>query len=479
MILNRDLEKILNITISMSKEDDYSHLLESILDDGMDISNCDAGTLYLKKDDKLEFFFMVTKSLNVREGGVGKEIELPPVDINSSSVAAMCARTKRIINVEDVYTDTRYNWEGPKKYDDLTGYHTQSVLVLPLLDREKNVLGVMQLINATSFDNVIPFSKDVERIIYSLASLSGILLNNMRLYDDIKELLESFVSAMVKAIESRTPYNAFHTMNVSRISCEFADYINEHKYYEISADDREELKLAAMLHDVGKMIIPNEILNKATRFEGLLDNMLLRYNLIKACINNKYLKNEYTSSQYNNEIIFIDNATAFIKKLDNASFLTDDDKNYIEVLKKKSYDTEFGKLVLLTDEEYKNAIIAKGTLTPEERKEIEKHVVYTAEILNEIKFGNKYQMVKEIASNHHEYLDGSGYPNHLTASELPLLVRMITIVDIYESLISTDRPYKRPMPTPKALSILKEMAKEGKLDERLVEIFSELKGDIK
>ena len=479
MILNKDLEKILNITISMSKEQDYAKLLESILEDGMDLSNCDAGTLYLLNGTKLEFFFMITKSQNVRDGGVGKEIELPPVDINSSSVAAMCARTKRIINVEDVYSDTKYNWEGPKKYDDLTGYHTESVLVLPLLDRDKNVLGVMQLINATQFGQVIPFSKDIERVIYSLASLSGILLNNMRLYDGIKELLYSFVGAMVKAIESRTPYNAFHTNNVARICGEFVDYINEHNIMEITPEDKEELLLAAMLHDVGKMIIPNEILNKSTRFEGMLDKMLLRYSLIKSCIENKYLKNEYTSSQYNNELIFIENVKEFVIRLDKASFLTEDDKNYINRLKDKTYDTEFGKLKIFEEEELKNALIERGTLTKEERAEIEKHVVYTRDILNEIQFGKKYEKVKDIASKHHEYLNGTGYPDHLLGDDLSILVRIITIVDIYESLISTDRPYKKPMPTLKALSILKEMVNEGKLDPQLVDAFCGLKGDIK
>ena len=479
MILNKDLDKILNITISLSYEKDYAKLLEKILEDGMDISSCDGGTLYLLKDNKLEFFFMITKSLGVKEGGLGVEIELPPVDINSPSVAAMCARTKRIINVDNVYTDTKYNWEGPKKYDDLTGYHTESVLVLPLLDKENNVLGVMQLINATQFGNVVPFSKDVERIIYSLSSLSGVLLNNMSLYDEINDLLNSFVSAMVKAIESRTPYNAFHTVNVARICGEFVDYINEKGYGNISSADREELVMAAMLHDVGKLIIPLEILNKGTRFEGLIDNMQMRYDLIKSTIENKYLKHEIDSREYNNENIFIDNTKAFISRIDKASFLTDEDIAYIDILKKKKYNTPYGELKILDDHEAECAMIKKGTLTDNERKEIEKHVVYTAEILNEIKFGRKYTKVKDIASKHHEYLNGTGYPNHIKNNELSNLTRMITIVDIYESLISTDRPYKKPMPTAKALSILKEMASEGKLDESLVNIFCELKGNIR
>ena len=282
MILNKDLEKILNIITNMSKEDDYYKLLEEILETGMTISNCDGGTLYLLKDNKLEFFFMITKSQNVKEGGVGKKINLPPVDINSPAVAAMCAKSKKIINVEDVYSDKSYNWSGPMKYDELTGYHTESVLVLPLLDREKNVLGVMQLINAVQFKKVVPFSYDVQKIIYSLSSLSGVLLDNMKLYEDAKELLDSFVKAMVKAIESRTPYNAFHTMNVAKICSDFVDYINENSYDLITKDEKNELVMAAMLHDVGKIIVPSNILNKATRFDGILDKMCMRYDLIKS-----------------------------------------------------------------------------------------------------------------------------------------------------------------------------------------------------
>ena len=475
MLLNKDLEKVLKVTTSLSNEHDYTKLLMEILEDGLDISNADGGTLYLLNDDKLDFFFMITKSQGIKKGGNLEKIDLPPVDINSSSVAAYCARAKKIINVADVYKDSEFNWEGPKKYDSITGYHTKSVLVLPLMDRDENVLGVMQLINSSKDNEIVEFSKDIETVVYSLSSLSGVLLNNMQLYDNIKALLDSFVNAMVKAIESRTPYNAFHTINVARICSEFVDYLNLKGYENISKDDKEELVLAAMLPDVGKMIIPLNILHKATRFEARIDNMLLRYKLINACINNKYLSNEISKEEYDKEIEFITNANDFIIKLDKSSFLSEDDLKYINILKDKFYNTNYGILKIFEDDEIEDALIKKGTLTQGERAEIEKHVVYTKEILQDIKFGKKYSNVKDIASKHHEYLNGSGYPNHIKEDELPLLVRMITIVDIYESLVSTDRPYKKPMSNEKALFILKEMVKEGKLDERLVNIFCELK----
>ena len=94
-------------------------------------------------------------------------------------------------------------------------------------------------------------------------------------------------------------------------------------------------------------------------------------------------------------------------------------------------------------------------------------------MLEKIKFNEKYARVRRIASRHHEYLDGTGYPNHLKAEDLDIMTRILTIVDIYDSLTSTDRPYKGTVPIPKALMILSEMAQEGKLDTELVRVIDE------
>ncbi len=473
MILNKDVEKILDVITEMSKEDNYYKLLEEILEIGMQIANCDGGTLYILNEDKLEFFFMITKSMNIKDGGVDKKINLPPVDINSPSVAALCAKSKKVINVSDVYSDKVYNWSGPMKYDALTGYHTESVLVLPLFDKEKNVLGVMQLINAVMFKKVVPFSYDVEKTLYSLSSLSGVLLDNVNLYQNLKDLLDSFVKAMVKTIESRTPYNASHTANVARLCSEFVDYLNDKKYDDIKPSEKEELVMAAMLHDIGKIIIKEDTLNKATRFASLLPNMNLRYDLIELDLDNKYLNKSLNKEDYEKELNYIKKIKEFINRIENITFLNDDDLSFIEEIKNKEYDTRFGIKKILEPNELECAYIRKGTLTKEERNEIEMHVSYTKDILNEIKFGKKYSHVKEIASNHHEYLDGSGYPLHLKDNQLSKYVRIITIMDIYDSLRSSDRPYKKPIPVDKSLSILEDMSNESKLDKDLVLKFKE------
>lgn len=478
MILNKDMEKILSVITEMSRESNYYKLLEDILEKGMDISHSDGGTLYLLRDDRLEFFFMITKSMNIKKGGVNEKIDLPPVDIASSSVAALCARLKKVINVSDVYSDLEYNWSGPKKYDELTGYHTKSVLVLPLFDKEKNVLGVMQLINAQDQNEIIPFSKDIEGTLSSLSTISGVLLDNVNLYDNVKSLLDSFVHSMVKAIESRTPYNASHTMNVAKYASEFVDYLNNHENDHISANDKEELVMAALFHDVGKMIIKEDILNKATRFASLLPKMILRYHLILDELEIKYLRKEISEEEYIEETKLINATIDFVSRLNDSQSLTDEDLLFIEKIKEKEYNIRYGVYHLLTSEEYECAIIQKGTLTKDERNEIERHVVYTNEILSELKFGKKYSHVLDIASRHHELLDGSGYPNHLKGDNLSKYVRIITICDIYDSLMAKDRPYKKPMPNDKALFILNEMADMGKLDKDLVNKFSHYRGGL-
>ncbi len=468
MIMSKDLKKILDIGISLSSEKNSKKLLSKILNFSMEISNCDAATLYLLKDDNLYFTLMRTKSLNISKG-FDDEINLPPVNINAKSVAAIAAKEKRIINIKDVYNDKKYDLEGPKKYDSLTGYHTKSMLVFPLMNKDDDILGVMQLINACDNNSKITsFRKNIVDVIYSLASMTSILLLNDKLYEEINTLLDSFVNAMVSAIDQRTPYNAFHSINVKRLSVNFCYYLNDYNLAKIKENDIEELKMASMLHDIGKIIIPIEVLNKANRFENKIDKMLLRYNLILSEIKNNYLENKIDLNKYNELYNNVIDAKEFIIELNNKTFLTDDDIKKLDIIKEYKFNTAFGEFKIIEDDELDDAYIKKGTLTNEERLIIEKHAYYTHEILKEISFGKKYCHVLDIASNHHEFLNGSGYPNHLTAKDLNILNRIITIMDVYESLTSKDRPYKKPMPKEKAYSILEEMASFGKLDETLV-----------
>jgi len=117
--------------------------------------------------------------------------------------------------------------------------------------------------------------------------------------------------------------------------------------------------------------------------------------------------------------------------------------------------------------------IRKGRLTDSERQKMEEHVVYTERILDKVHFNRKYQNVSRYAASHHEYLNGSGYPNHLTGEELELESRILAVVDIFDALTCVDRPYKKPLTKEKAISILLAMAEEGQLEGQVVSWLAE------
>ncbi len=478
MKVTKDLQRILDIALNLTAEKNYSTLLDSILSEAMEIANCDAGTLYIIRNDKLEFMIMRNKSMGVYQGGNGEPIAMmPPLEIDGKSVASYVVIHRKPVNIEDVYTDSTFDWQGPKTYDSITGYRTKSQLVVPLINHEKRVIGVLQLLNALD-DEGKPyiFDEDDEKIVFSIASEAAISLSNMIMIQQLSDMLNSFVSSMTAAIDESTPYNANHTRNVAKY-CEMAAcYINkQHEAglcgHYIDESDRKQLYMAAMLHDVGKLITPKEIMNKPDRLDYRLPIMEQRWKYIRQIMKTDMLEKKYTEKEYTDLCAQFDIDCECIRQYNKAGFLDDTKLKKIESLKGTAFTGIDGECVeFITDEEVHEMLVSKGTLTAEERDIIEKHVVYTDKILSEINFGDSYARVRFLAGAHHEYLNGSGYPKRLDSNSLPIEVRIMTIMDIYDSLTADDRPYKKAVPAEKAYDILRSMVNEGKLDPELVEL---------
>lgn len=480
MEVTDDMERILEIGRELTIQKDYAKLLENIIGEAMEIANCDAGTLYIFNEGKLHFMIMRNNTMNVYMGGNGEPINMPPVKLEEQYVCAYCALHKETINVDDVYTNERFNWKGPREYDKMTGYRTRSMLVIPLENHDGKVIGVLQLINALDINgDVCNFSENNEFITSSLASQAAISLSNMLMIRELKDLLNSFVGAMVTAIDSRTPYNANHTMHVADYCDRFCRYLQnlflENKVpYDISNDDREELVMAAKLHDVGKMITPLHVMNKADRLSDRLPIMEMRFKLIEQILKTEAAGGQIDKAAFDEQVTSLHENMEFIKKVNTAGFLPDDMLEKVNSLEGLSYGRGDDKVDLVTEDELNMLRIRKGTLSAEERHIIEQHVEYTDKILSQITFGDKYKRVKFIAAAHHEYLDGSGYPKHLTADDLPVEVRILTIMDVFDSLSSSDRPYrKESLSNEKIFSILEAMVREGKLDGDLVALAKE------
>ena len=476
-----DFEKILNIGIRLSTETDRTQMLAAILESGIEITNCDAATLYLYEDDGLHFRLMKTLSKGIDRGMNGDVIDdMPPVPMEDQNVCSYAALHRVVINIPDVYDSGRFDFSGPRYYDKLTGYRTRSLLVVPIENNEDELIGVLQLINAMDESgDVIAFDRQYELIIRSLGSMAAIELTNLSYMDALKTQIYSFAEALTTAMEGRTPYNALHTRNVRRYVNILVDYIAQlhdqglcEEY--IGAADKEQLLLAALVHDIGKMVVPLSIMNKATRLQDELEKIRERFKLLKALYEIDMLRGIITQEQYKAALDDLDEEWDFVCKIDRVDYVDDEAYAHIRTLAgKKHVDSDGAELSYLTQREIECLEIRSGTLTAGERKEMENHVVMTSKILDKVQFYPGFSMVPKWVGAHHEYLDGSGYPNHLKGDELDLETRILTVVDIYDALAATDRPYKNPIPRDKAFDILRDMAKNGKVDGRLVEWLAE------
>ncbi|MDE5716975.1 MAG: HD domain-containing protein, partial [Lachnospiraceae bacterium] len=419
-------------------------------------------------------------SQGVSRGLDGEMIDLPPVPMKEENVCSYAAIQREVVNIPDVYTSSRFDFSGPRQYDNLTGYRTQSQLVVPLANNENELIGVLQLINAMDEEgNVIAFNEEYEIIIRALGAMAAIELTNLSYVEALKTQIYSFVEALTTALEKRTPYNALHTRNVEKYASLLADYITElHKEGKcektFEPERKEQLMLAALIHDIGKMVVPLSIMNKATRLDTRLEKVDDRFALLKALYEIDMLRGRITREEYEAAVKDLESEISFIHEMDVCDRVSDEDCEHIRRLAGKRHVSEDGSaLAYLTEKEAECLSIRSGTLTVQERREMENHVVMTSRILEKVQFYKGFSMVPKWVGAHHEYLDGSGYPNGLKGDALDLETRLLTVVDIYDALVATDRPYKQPISREKAIQILKDMAGKGKVDLQLVEWLDE------
>ena len=472
------LQKILNIGIAFSKEKNRERLLDQILTAAMDITQCDGGTLYINNGETLEFNIMITRSQGIHKGGEAGEITLPPVPLSEKNVCACGVLFRRLINIPDVYKNALYDFSGPKNYDAMTGYHTQSMLVVPLEDDKGNVIGVVQLINALDEDGtVIPFREEYEQILLAMGSQAAICLINMNYANQIREMLDSYVKVMSTAIDARTPYNANHTKNMVTYATHFISWLQEnHGIWGFDEGKIQEFIMSVWLHDIGKLITPMEIMDKQDRLAGNYALIMDRLEKIRLLTRIAYL--EETISKENLEIRLeeIRQAAELVEKVNHIGYLTDELAEQVEALAARTYVEEDGSVhPWITVQEREQLLIRKGTLTQSEREILQDHVEKTRIMLEQMALGDDYRDVLKWAPQHHEFLDGSGYPKGLKGEEICREVRLLTILDVFEAMTAHDRPYKKAMPAERAFKILYQMAEQGQIDTDLLKLFEQSK----
>lgn len=476
-----DLNRILKIGVQLSSERNLTQLMERILDCAMALTHCDAGTLYLLDKGKLHFKIMRNNTLTTLFGGDGRE-PLPPVPLERGNVCAMALLEGRTVNIENVKECRDYDFSGPARYDAATGYNTQSMLVVPMHNREGLKIGVLQLINALDKTGAVcPFDPDLVLAVESVASQAAITIQNASYIKEIRELFNSFVRVMSTAIDERTPYNASHTRHMVEYGGRFLDYLNslaaaEGKEIPFSPEQKAEILMSIWLHDIGKLITPLEVMDKAARLRpDQYASLLHRMEVIRLSARIAHLTGQITEQEQKEVEQQTLKALELIDTVNTAEFVTDDLLSRLKTLQSRSYtDEKENRRPWLEPEEAAMLSIRKGTLSDAERLTMEEHVLITQKLLSQIQFSGEFSHVPAWAGAHHEYLDGSGYPRRLTAEQIPDEVRIITILDIFDALTADDRPYKKAKTPEEASRILTIMAeKEGKLDPKLTHLFLE------
>jgi HD-GYP domain-containing protein (c-di-GMP phosphodiesterase class II) len=513
---NIDFETLNHIGTSLSAIKDIDTLLDLILTKSREITNADAGSVYLveetviKEEEEKRITDRVLRFMHSQNFSFPINTSTFTMPLTKKSIVGYSALTGKILNLTDAHkisagSDYSYSIEMEEKLK----VHNRSIVIVPMKNQKDEIIGVIELFNKKkNFDinikndkvfdeQVIPFTKEDEAIVMSLASQAAVSLENNILYKEIKNIFEGFIRASVVAIEARDPTTSGHSERVALLTKQLAISVKNTKtgvYAGINFSD-EEIKVieyAGLLHDFGKIGVREKVLVKAKKlYPEELEVIKWRFNNIKRTIQYDYamkkldlIKNEGLEYFKSVEKVLDKEMT---KKLDELKYfldtilqaneptiLAENCEKILSGLIGKKYSASDGEEVdYLEEEEKESLIVLKGSLTDEQRKEIESHVTHSFKFLCNIPWTKEMASIPHIAYKHHEKLDGSGYPRSIKGQNIPIQARMMTIADIYDALTASDRPYKRAVTNEKALKIIQMEVDDGKLDKELARIFLE------
>lgn len=508
----RELEELNRIGIALSEIRDVGRLLDLILQKTREITGADAGSLYLVEKtgdsadgDGLASQLRFKLTQNDSAQFPFSEHTLPLTD---TSMAGYCARHGEVVELADAYRIPKSRpFHFNSSFDQEAGYRTRSLITLPMKNGKGEILGVLQLINCkrnpkarlTNLADVRrwvhPFPERSVRLGLSLASQAAVAYENSRLYQDIENLFDGFVNAAVKAIEQRDPTTSGHSQRVCAMTVALAEAIDHEPrgpYGDLrfSREQMKELRYAALLHDFGKVGVREDVLVKAKKlypmqFARVLDRFDYIRRDIEARSAQQKVETLQTCSRREAErrlraldeqagrlLGELDRYTEFISRANEPTLLPTSDFELLQEIANKTYRDRRGtERPYLSSEEVRLLSIPRGSLDEDERRQIESHVVHSFNFLAQIPWTADFRSIPEIARSHHEKLNGKGYPFGLASDQIPVQAKMMTICDIFDALSASDRPYKRAIPTDRALDILKLCVRDEEIDAELFRIF--------
>ncbi|WP_189345347.1 GAF and HD-GYP domain-containing protein [Undibacterium macrobrachii] len=495
------LQHLTELSLALNGLADTNSLLERILQTAKKLTNADGGTLYRidKTKTQLDFDIAINDSLHIHVGGSQPRSTdmraIPLFDENGQqnlqAVVAYAANLKQSIRIADVYAADLFSFSEMRRFDERNHYHCQSLLTVPMLNHESELIGVLQLINATDPTNqqIIPFSETDQSFIEALASQAAIALSNQELIYQLENLFESLVNLINIGIDEKSPNTGRHCQHVPELTMMLAEAVHRSdlavfKDFKMSERDRRELWMAGLLHDCGKITTPVHVIEKSTKLETIFDRIHLidaRFEILRRDIEIRYLKmaaeqpanqNKFMS-EMQQALAQIELDRAFLRHANiGGERMRDEDQERVQEIAKQSWIDSHGvQQHLLTTDEVENLTIKAGTLTAEERKIINNHIAVTIRMLEALPWPKHLKNVPEFAGGHHERMDGKGYPRGLTGEQMSVQARIMAIADIFEALSAKDRPYKTGKTLTESLDILGKFSLNGHIDPDLFHVF--------
>lgn len=501
---HEQLKELVRVGKALSSGRPFPELFTEVMTILRRAVHAEGGTLYIydNKSESLKAVVLINEPLNFEsvvqdfDPLVAKGfIELPVSRGKQGAIAARCFTERQIIVVNDVETETRFDFSNVRKFDRQNNYTTRAMAVFPLVSQDDNVIGVLQLINP---DPKVTASR--MEFLSLLAAQIGIALNNALLVSEAQNLLASLVKMVVVAIDEKSPHTAGHCHRVTELTMMFADAVEKETEgpfanFSMSDEEKRELHLAALLHDVGKIITPSHILDKPTKLFTIYDRVgLLRERLRawKLAREHQALKARVAAAGMG-ELIAADEDEESQRWQEDIDFLTGVNRNTVMMDEKAEARLEeiasrtipalngeeeseiLGARVLEAGEK-RDLAIRRGTLNPEERKVMEEHVAISIRLLQSIPWPRNLRRLVEYAGSHHENMNGTGYPNQLRGEQMSLPARILGIADRFEGISAPDRPYRAvKMTLSRVMKIMHAMRDDQHIDPDLFDVFTRRK----
>ncbi len=485
-------ERLLEIGLEINSQKNTEKTLELLLQKCRELTRSDGGTLYMiERAGNRRILEFRTSQTHSKEF----ELQKTTIPLDMKTVAGTVALTGEPLEFEDINkipNDRRLDFA--RDFEARHGYKIISILTVPIKDRTGQPIGVLQLINkkrdfgtilkvTNTRENVIPFTEADKRLVTSIAAQTGMLLEVAKLYKDMETTFDNFVNAILTAVEARDPLSLGHSKRVTFYALHLIRAINDSgrgAFGAVNFTEAEinEFRFASLLHDIGKIGVNETVLKKPARLN--YDRMLvieLRLSLLHLYLSTRLGNGE--DERLKEVMGGLQGYLNFIRKMSASNLVREDEFEMLKKISSMEFEVEselgppfgaFANIRVIEPDEFHALSIRRGNLSPEERREIEDHVIHTIRIIKNIRKPGNSLDLDEIAGQHHERSDGSGYPFGLKEADIHILGKVLAIADIYDAL-NSDRHYRKALPREKTLEIMREEAEAGKIDKDIFELF--------